>query len=244
MKKSWHKPPLSFRGLVVFLESPRQWHVHCQNYYFSFKFRAVRGQDMKWNYQVNVRRRLYFLPRQDIIPLNKSDMAPFLPSLAQKINVTQRPVNSSIICSLSCLIKHISSHPRTNDSHHLSHGSIGCGRTTTWLWSGSAASTVCCCFPRRTFQLLAHTKTVEGWRKKMQLLPDYHTASVWLFWLNSWIHMNPSCISIWAPSPPGWAHLLSVGLVAHSLFLWNQLLQEDSSIAPGSSDQDFIFLNI
>lgn len=62
----------------------------------------------------------------------------------------------------------------------------------------------------------------------MQLLRDYHTASVWLFWLNSWIHMNPSCISIWtppllllpsAPSRPSWMCHICVCLVVFSLFL-------------------------
>lgn len=132
---------------------------------------------MKGNYQVNVCRRLYFLPRQDIIPLNKSDMAPFLPSLAQKINVTQRPVNSSIICSLSCLIKHISSHPRTNDSHHLSHGSIGCGRTTTLEWIG-CIHCLLLFSPSHVSAFSSHKNSRTVGEKKMQLLPDYHTASV------------------------------------------------------------------
>lgn len=44
----------------------------------------------------------------------------------------ERPVNSSIIWCLSCLIKHIIDYPRTNDSHPITHEFSGFGITTTW----------------------------------------------------------------------------------------------------------------
>lgn len=137
---------------------------------------------------------------------------------------SERPVNSSIIWCLSCLIKHIIDHPRTNDSHPITHESIGFGITTTWphcgltglrytgsecihrspLWQSSRLRS-----PSHVSGCVSELcqKQLEG---KMQLLQDYHTASVWLFWLNSWIYMNPSCISIWKPptSMFGWWHFL------------------------------------
>lgn len=45
-------------------------------------------------------------------------------------------VNSSIIWCLSCLIKHIIDHPRTNDSHPITHEANGFGITTTWPGCG------------------------------------------------------------------------------------------------------------
>lgn len=198
-------------GFVVFFflsEKPTVTHTLAEFtfiFYF-FRFLAIRGQEIKWNYQLNVRRRLYFLLHQDIIPLNKSDMAPPLPSLAQKINVTQRPVNSSIICSLSCLIKHISSHPRTNDSHHLSHESIGCGRTTTWPWTGWSAATVPFCFLHRAFQLLALPKNSgrEGKNAITARLSYCFRLTFLTEFMNTYesiLHLNLNPLPSWLSSP-------------------------------------------
>lgn len=63
---------------------------------------------------------------------------------------SERPVNSSIIWCLSCLIKHIIDHPWPNDSHPITHESSGFGITTTWprcgltglTYRGQSVSTV------------------------------------------------------------------------------------------------------
>lgn len=166
------------------------------------------------------------------------DFSCALPESEDKCD-SERPVNSSIIWYLSCLIKHIIDHPRTNDSHPITHESKGFGITTTWpccgltglryrvrvyplftaLWHSSrlhSPSHVSGCGSQLC------QKQLEG---KMQLLQDYHTASVWLFWLNSWIYMNPSCISIW--KPPVLAPHIHVWLLAFSLFPQSVFLQED-----------------
>lgn len=156
----------------------------------------------------------YFHPHQDLVPPNESVMTPAVPlPESEDKGDSERGVNSSIIWCLSCLIKHIIEHPRTNDSHPITHESYGFGITTTWPRCGltglryrvrvyplfTAVTLLETAFPVACLGmwLSALPKTVGG--KKMQLLQDYHTASVWLFWLNSWIYMNPSCISIWKP---------------------------------------------
>lgn len=135
---------------------------------------------------------------------------------------SERPVNSSIIWCLTCLIKHIIDYLKSNDSHPITHESDGFGITTTWPGGGLTglrygvrvyplfSAVTLLLFPSHVYGCGARVchKQLEG---KMQLLRDYHTASVWLFWLNSWIYMNPSCISIWNPphlSPP---HLCLAG---------------------------------
>lgn len=158
---------------------------------------------------------------------------------------SERPVNSSIICCLYWLIKHITGHLRTNDSHPITHKAEGLGRTTTWPRAGltglgygvrvylTVTAVTLLCLTRSPSYVSGSgsqlcQKTVG--RGKMQLLQDYHTASVWLFWLNSWIYMNPSCISIWTHHPPTYTHThthIHVWLVAFSLFLQSMFLQED-----------------
>lgn len=144
---------------------------------------------------------------------NKCDMTSALHLLeSEDKRDAEKPVNSSIIWCLSCLIKHIIDYLSTNDSHPITHESNGFVITSTWPRCGWTDLR----YRVRVYPLftvirdyISHRmslnvalssakKQLEG---KMQLLQDYHTASVWLFWLNSWIYMNPSCISIWN-SPP------------------------------------------
>lgn len=66
---------------------------------------------------------------------------------------SERPVDSSIICCLSCLIKHIIDHPRTNDSHPITHESSGFGITTTWPWRELTG----CAYRVRVYPLLRHS---------------------------------------------------------------------------------------
>lgn len=145
----------------------------------------------------------------------------------------EEPVNSSIIWCLSCLIKHIIDYSITNDSHPITHESNGFVITTTWprrgwtdlRYGGQRVSTVHgssrLYSPSRVSERgsLLCQKQLEG---KMQLLQDYHTASVWLFWLNSWIYMNPSRISIWNSrrlSPPRLRLAGGIFLFPESVFL-------------------------
>lgn len=133
----------------------------------------------------------------------------------------ERPVNSLITWCLPCLIKHIIDHRKNNDSSPVTHESIGFGITTTWPQCGFAVldfrvrvyllfTTVS--LPAVGLWALPIRKKKDGSRK-MQLLEDYHTASVWLFSLNSWIYMNPLYVSIWKTS-----HLcLAAGILLVSL---------------------------
>lgn len=98
-------------------------------------------------------------------------------------------------------------------NHHLTSLRI------PWPWvQGQGVSTVhrretllAADFRRRVSRDADPSSAKNSWREKMQLLQDYHTASVWLFWLNSWIYMNPSCISIWNPSRLSGAHRCLAG---------------------------------
>ena len=112
---------------------------------------------------------------------------------------SERPVNSSIIWRLSCLIKHIIDHPGTNDGLPITHESNGFGITTTWPRCGfaglryrvrvyllfTAVTLPRRWFPRRTSQDVALSSAKNSWREKC----NYCKIIILLpFDFSDWIH--------------------------------------------------------
>lgn len=130
---------------------------------------------------------------------------------------SEKPVNSSIIWYLSCLIKHIIDHPRTNDSHPVNHESNGFGITTTWPCCGltdlsyrvrvyplfNAVTLISAAFPVTclTVSALPQNSSREkcNYSKIIILLPfDFSN------WIHEyiWIHLASQSESLPTPPPP------------------------------------------
>lgn len=147
---------------------------------------------------------------------------------------SERPVNSSIIWCLSCLIKHIIDHPRTNDSHPITNESNGFGITTTWPRCGltglryrvrvyppfTAVTLLETALHHRMSQDVALSSAKNSWREKC----NYCKIIILLpFDFSDWIH---EYIWIHLASQSGNPHIY-VLLVAFSLFPQSVFLQED-----------------